>query len=98
MRMGMASVHATDKWFLEKLQNHLHMLSLYFLHYNFCRIHKTLKVTPAMEAGTNERAARHGMDRQPDRRAGTEAESSGDLPQAADFKLRHYPRLSGSPP
>ena len=27
------------------------MLSLYFLHYNFCRIHKTLKVTPAMEAG-----------------------------------------------
>ena len=27
------------------------MLSLYFVHYNFCRIHKTLKVSPAMEAG-----------------------------------------------
>ena len=27
------------------------MLSLYFVHYNFCRIHSTLRVTPAMEAG-----------------------------------------------
>ena len=27
------------------------MLNLYFLHYNFCRVHKTLRVTPAMEAG-----------------------------------------------
>jgi len=30
------------------------MISLYFVHYNFCRIHKTLKVTPAMEAGLTE--------------------------------------------
>ena len=30
------------------------MLSLYFLHYNFCRIHKTLRVTPAMEAGLSD--------------------------------------------
>jgi hypothetical protein len=27
------------------------MLSLYFVYYNFCRIHQTLRVTPAMEAG-----------------------------------------------
>jgi hypothetical protein len=27
------------------------MVALYFMHYNFCRVHKTLRVTPAMEAG-----------------------------------------------
>ena len=32
----------------------LHMLSLHFVHYNFCRIHKTLRVTPAMEAGVSD--------------------------------------------
>ena len=40
--------------FSKKLENHLHMLSLYFVHYNFCRIHKTLRVTPAMEAGVSD--------------------------------------------
>ena len=30
------------------------MVSLYTLHYNFCRIHKTLKVTPAMEIGLSD--------------------------------------------
>lgn len=39
--------------FHTRLENHLHMLSLYFVHYNFVRIHKTLKVTPAMEAGVS---------------------------------------------
>jgi len=33
------------------LENHGHAVALYFLHYNFCRVHKTLRVTPAMEAG-----------------------------------------------
>jgi len=37
--------------FSKKLENHGHMVSLYFFHYNFIRIHKTLRVTPAMEAG-----------------------------------------------
>ncbi len=37
--------------FSKKLENHSHALALYFMHYNFCRIHKTLRVTPAMEAG-----------------------------------------------
>ena len=40
--------------FSKKIDNHIHMLSLYFVHYNFCRIHKTLKVTPAMEAGISK--------------------------------------------
>jgi len=37
-----------------KLENHGHMVALYFMHYNFCRIHKTLRVTPAMEAGITD--------------------------------------------
>ena len=37
--------------FSKKVEKHAAMVSLFFLHYNFCRIHKTLRVTPAMEAG-----------------------------------------------
>ena len=37
--------------FSKKAENHEHMLAIYFMYYNFCRIHSTLRVTPAMEAG-----------------------------------------------
>jgi hypothetical protein len=37
--------------FSKKAQNHQYAVALHFMHYNFCRIHKTLRVTPAMEAG-----------------------------------------------
>ncbi|WP_291390099.1 DDE-type integrase/transposase/recombinase [Devosia sp.] len=40
--------------FSKKIDNHIHMLSLYFVFYNFCRIHKTLRVTPAMAAGISD--------------------------------------------
>ena len=40
--------------FSKKLENHEHSLALYFMHYNFCRIHQTLRVTPAMEAGITD--------------------------------------------
>jgi hypothetical protein len=33
------------------VQNHIHALSLYFMYYNFGKIHQTLRVTPAMQAG-----------------------------------------------
>ena len=36
--------------FSKKLENHMHAISLHFMFYNFCKIHKTLRVTPAMEA------------------------------------------------
>jgi len=40
--------------FSKKLENHTHALALYFVWYNFCRIHKTTKVTPAMAAGVTD--------------------------------------------
>ena len=51
MRMSMRRFTRLTNAFSKKIDNHIHMLSLYFVYYNFCRIHKTLKVTPAMEAG-----------------------------------------------
>jgi hypothetical protein len=37
--------------FSKKFENHCHALALYFVFYNFCRVHKTLGATPAMAAG-----------------------------------------------
>ncbi len=37
--------------FSKKFENHAHQVALYFFHYNFCRVHSSLRVTPAMEAG-----------------------------------------------
>lgn len=39
----------------KRIDNHIHALSLYFVFYNFVRLHKTLRVTPAMEAGLSDR-------------------------------------------
>lgn len=41
--------------FSKKFQSHVHALGLYFAFYNFIRIHKTLRVTPAMQAGITDR-------------------------------------------
>lgn len=54
MRMGMRRFTRLTNGFSKKLENHLNMLSLYFVHYNFVRIHKTLKMTPAMAAGVSD--------------------------------------------
>jgi len=35
----------------KKIQNHMHAMALYCFHYNFCKLHRTIRVTPAMEAG-----------------------------------------------
>lgn len=54
MRMGMRRFTRLTNGFSKKLENHLHMLSLYFVYYNFCRIHKTLRTSPAMAAGVSD--------------------------------------------
>ncbi len=41
--------------FSKKMENHAHAMALHFLYYNFVRIHKTLKTTPAMAAGVTDR-------------------------------------------
>jgi len=38
----------------KKIDNHIHALALYFMFYNFCRIHKSLKMSPAMAAGVSQ--------------------------------------------
>ena len=38
----------------KKFENHVHMVALYTVFYNYCRIHKTLRVTPAMEPGLSD--------------------------------------------
>jgi IS1 family transposase len=50
MRMSMRRFARLTNAFSKKLENHVAALSLYFMYYNFCRVHQTLRVTPAMEA------------------------------------------------
>jgi len=55
MRMGMRRFTRLTNAFSKKVENHCHALALYFLFYNFVRIHKTLRMSPAMAAGVSDR-------------------------------------------
>lgn len=54
MRMSMRRFTRLTNAFSKKLENLRHAVSLYFMHYNFCRIHQSLRCTPAMEAGVTK--------------------------------------------
>ena len=51
MRMHMRRFTRLTNGFSKKIENHCYAIALHFVYYNFCKIHKTLRVTPAMEAG-----------------------------------------------
>lgn len=55
MRMHMRRFTRLTNAFSKKLENHCHAIALHFVYYNFCKIHKSLRVPPAMEAGLIKR-------------------------------------------
>ena len=54
MRMSMRRFTRLTNAFSKKVENHGHAIALYFMFYNFCRVHQTLRVTPAMESGLSD--------------------------------------------
>jgi len=51
MRMQMRRFTRLTNGFSKKIENHIASIAIHYMHYNFCRVHQTLRVTPAMEAG-----------------------------------------------
>ncbi len=54
MRMSMRRFTRLTNGFSKRLENHAHAIALHFMHYNFCRVHQTLRITPAMAAGVTD--------------------------------------------
>jgi hypothetical protein len=55
MRMSMRRFTRLTNAFSKKIENHRAAVGLHFAHYNFVRLHKTLRMTPAMAAGVSAR-------------------------------------------
>ena len=54
MRMGMRRFTRLTNAFSKKIENHIHAVAIYFIHYNFAKIHGSLRFTPAMAAGVTD--------------------------------------------
>jgi IS1 family transposase len=54
VRMMMRRFTRLTNAFSKKIDNHVWAIALHYMHYNFCRVHQTLRVTPAMEAGITD--------------------------------------------
>lgn len=54
MRMGMRRFTRLSNGFSKKIENHANAVAMHYMYYNLGRIHKTLRVTPAMEAGISD--------------------------------------------
>ena len=55
MRMGMRRFTRLTNGFSKKIENHSASVAIHMMHYNFARIHKTLRIAPAMAAGVSDR-------------------------------------------
>jgi hypothetical protein len=55
MRMQMRRFTRLTNAFSKKFDNHMHMVALYTVWYNFVKMHKTLRMTPAMAAGVTDK-------------------------------------------
>ena len=54
MRMAIRRFTRLTNAFSKKIENHAHSVAIHFMHYNFVRIHQSLRVTPAMVAGMTD--------------------------------------------
>lgn len=54
MRMSMRRFTRLTNAFSKKIQNHAAMVAIHAVHYNYARIHKTLRITPSMAAGLSD--------------------------------------------
>ena len=55
MRMSMKRFARLSNGFSKKVENHAHAVAIHYMHYNFARIHKSLRTTPAQAAGVTDR-------------------------------------------
>ncbi len=55
MRMSMRRFNRPTNAFFKKVENHEHSIAIHYMYYNFCRIHQSLRVNPAMKAGAADR-------------------------------------------
>jgi hypothetical protein len=55
MRMSMRHFTRLTNAFSKKIENHIAMIALHYMHYNYVRIHQTLRTSPAMAAGLTDR-------------------------------------------
>ena len=58
MRMAIRRFTRFTNAFSKKVENHAHSVAIHFMHYNFVRIHQSLRVTPAMAAGVTDTLGR----------------------------------------
>jgi IS1 family transposase len=94
MRMSMRRFTRLTNAFSKRVENHCHQLALYFVFYNFVRVHKTLRMSPAMAAGISNRlwsmddivALVDAREALPKKRGPYKPRQKGDL----NFKTEHY--------